>query len=551
MYYPPWFVEALNGDAWVFAQVMAILLGLAVFLDEFRRRLINDRRDLLHLAALLAVTAGLRWYFYNPVVYEHSHYTAIERLPRMVVLLSAAAEHLLGVVFSPYRGAFALNIALAVLSPLLIALHTELIFGRKAMSWFSAWLLACHPMHIKLSSSEAPVISSLFLGALVFVLFHLTVKRDDWRAQAPTGLVMLLILPVFLLTRPLNFLSFPVLYVFAVLYRRDLRRRPLLWGFLALLLAINLGFIRVLDSSTQMLSPRHSVQILRSFNQLFFSDHNVLFNPWVVSWPGLALLALGTAVFAASMPEGLALVALWYLGTMAVTSVALSETVVGNSKYFLQLIYPLIIMSAHAVRLIRRPWMWAPAMALVLSMPWLSAPYIRKDLDYQYEYRLVARAAALLRPGDQLLEIPFAVNHQGERVRSYYENYLHWGEGPSPARSPSFIDDVARVDLARRNVYFFCGLECDAQRALGRPASAPYDAVFDRFELQPVMQTTRRREAFMFFTSGLSMEVNSHDFERQHPVMRLTLYRVLGPRTPTAPLEELENTARTPPQGTR
>jgi hypothetical protein len=529
MYYPSWFVEALNGDVWVFAQVAALLLALLIFLDQFRRSLVSDRRDLLHLAALLAVTVGLRWYFYNPVVYEHTHFTAIERLPRVIVLLSVAADHLVGVAFSPYRGAFGLNMALAALSPLLIALHTELIFGRKAMSWFSAWLLACHPMHIKLSSTEAPVISSLFLGALVFVLFHLTVKRSDWRVQAPTGLVMLLVLPTFLLTRPLNFLSFPVLYVFAVLYRRDVRAQPAVWAFLAALLAINLGFIRVLDSSTQMLSPRHSVQILHSFKRLFFSEHNVLFNPWVVSWPGLALLALGTAVFAASMPEGMALVALWYLGTMAVTSIALSETVVGNSKYFLQLIYPLIIMSAHAVRIIRWPWMWAPAMALVLSMPWLSASYIRKDLDYQYEYRLVARAARRLRPGDQVLEIPLAVNRQGERVRSYYERYLHWGEAPSP-RGPSFVDDPARVDLARRDVYFFCGLECDAQRALGRPASAPYDAVFDRFEMQPVMQTARWREVFMFFTSGLSMDVNAHDFERNHPVMRVTLYRVRGLR---------------------
>lgn len=536
MYYPPWFVESLNGDAWMFAQVMAVLLAVAAFLDEFRRRLLKDRHDLLQLIGLLVLTVGLRWYFYNPVVYEHSHYTALERLPRMMVLLSSAADHLLGVVFSPYRGVFAFNLALAVLSPLLIALHTELIFEKKAMSWFSAWLLACHPMHIKLSSTEAPVISSLFLGALVFVLFHLTVKRPGWRAQVPMALVMLLILPAFLLTRPLNFLAFPVLYVFAVLYRRDIRPHPLLWAFLAALLAVNLGFIRVLDSSTQMLSPRHSVQILHSFRRLFFSEHNVLFNPWVVSWPGLALLALGTAVFAVSMPEGMALVAIWYLGTMAVTSVALSETVVGNSKYFLQLIYPLIIMSAHAVRLIRRPWMWAPAMALVLSMPWLSAAYIRKDLDYQHEYRLVARTAALLRPGDQLLEIPFAVNHQGERVRAYYANYLHWGEEASPpARAPSFIDDVAGVDLTRRNVYFFCGLECDAQRALARPGSAtPYDAVFARFDLQPVMGTTRRREVFMFFTSGLSMEVNTHEFERQHPTMRVTLYRLRGLRAPSA-----------------
>ncbi len=530
MYYPPWFVRILNGEVWAFVQVVAVLLAVAVFLAEFRARLIKDRRDVLHLAALLAVTVGLRWYFYNPVVYEHTHFTAIERLPRLVVLLSAVARDLVGVSFSPYRGAFALNLALAFLSPLLIALHTELIFERKAMSWFSAWLLACHPMHIKLSSCEAPVVSSLFLGAIVFVLFHLTVKQKDRRTQVSMGLVMLLTLPVFLLTRPLNFLSFPVLYVFAVLYRRDVRSNPLLWAFLALLLAVNLGFIRVLDSSTQMMNPQHSVQILHGFKRLFFSEHNVLFNPWVVSWPGLVLLALGALVFTASMPEGMALVALWYLGTMAITSVALSETVVGNSKYFLQLIYPLIIMSAHAASLIRRPWMWAPVMALVLSMPWLTARYIRKDLDYQYEYRLVARSASMLRAGDQVLEIPFAPNHQGERVRSYYANYLHWGEQLSAARSPSFIDDPARVDLSRRNVYFFCGLECDAQRAFGGSSAAPYDAVFERFELQPVMQTTRWREVFMFFTSGVPKDGNTHDLERQHPIMRVTLYRVRGLR---------------------
>lgn len=530
MYYPLWFVELLNGEAWAFAQVVAVLAAVGVFLTEFRARLLKDRRDLLHLAALLAVTVAFRWYFYNPVVYEHSHFTALERLPRVMVLLSNVADDLFGLKLSPYRGAFALNMALAFLSPLLIALHTELIFGKKAMSWFSAWLLACHPMHIKLSSSEAPVVSSLFLGALVFVLFHLTVKRDGWRAQAPVGLVMLLMLPVFLLTRPLNFLSFPVLYVFAVLYRRDLRGRPLLWAFLALLLAVNLGFIRVLDSSTQMLSPRHSVQIAHGFKRLFFSEHNVLFNPAVVSWPGLVLLGLGAAVFTASMPAGMALVALWYLSTMAITSVALSETVVGNSKYFLQLIYPLIIMSAHAARLVVRPWMWAPVIGLVLSMPWLTAPYIRKDLDYQHEYRMVVRTAAMLRPGDQVLEIPFEPNHQGERVRSYYEQYLHWGERPNPARSPSFVDDPARVDLNRRNVYFFCGLECDVRRTLGGPAAAPYDAVFERFELQPVMRTTRFREVFMFVTSGVSREGNTHELERDHPIMRVTLYRVRGLR---------------------
>lgn len=530
MYYPYWFVRILDGDAWAFVQVVAVLLAVGVFLTEFRARLLRDRRDLLHLAALLAVTVALRWYFYNPVVYEHTHFTVIERLPRLAVLLSSVADHLLGLRVSPYRHAFAFNLAVAALSPLLIALHTELIFGRKAMSWFSAWLLACHPMHIKLSSSEAPVISSLFLGALVFVLFHLTVKRQGWREQVPVGLVMLLTLPVFLLTRPLNFLSFPVLYVFAVLYRRDLRGRPLLWGFLALLLAMNLGFIRVLDSSTQMLNPQHSVQILHGFKKLFFSEQNVLFNPAVVSWPGLVLLALGAAVFSASMPAGMALVALWYLGTMAITSVALSETVVGNSKYFLQLIYPLIIMSAHAVRLIRWPWMWVPAMGLVLSMPWLTERYIRKDLDYQHEYRLVARSAAMLRPGDQVLEIPFAPNQQGERVRAYYERYLHWGERPDPARAPSFVVDPARVDLTRRNVYFFCGLECDTQRALGGPGAAPYRAVFARFDLQPVMRTTRLREVFMFFTSGVPREGNTHELERAHPIMTVTLYRVRGLR---------------------
>lgn len=530
MYYPPWLVSFLNGEAWAFAQVGAVLMAIGVFLIKFRARLLRDPRDLLHLAALLAVTVALRWHFYNPVVYEHTHFTAIERLPRVTVLLSAVASGLSGLKISPYRWVFAHNMALACLSPLLIALHTELIFGRKAMSWFSAWLLACHPMHIKLSSSEAPVVSSLFLGALAFVLFHLTVKRDAWRPQAPVGLVMLLMLPVFLLTRPLNFLAFPVLFVFAVIYRADLRGRPQSWAFLSLLLAMNLGAIAVLDSETGMLDPRHSVQIYGGFKDLFFSEQNVLFNPAVVSWPGLLLLALGSVVFTSSTPVGMALVAIWYLGTMAVTSVAIADTVVGNSKYFLQLVYPLIIMAAHAVHLIRRPWMWAPAMALVLSMPWLTAPYIRKDLDYQHEYRLVARTAATLLPGDQVLEIPFAPHRQGERVRSYYARYLHWGEQPDPERSPSFVVDPARVDLGRRNAYFFCGLECDTQRSLGGAAAAPYDAVFERFDLQPVMQTTRRREVFMYITSGMPRGTPTFLFEREHPVVRVTLYRIRGTR---------------------
>jgi hypothetical protein len=531
MYYPPELQALLSIPELAFLQLLGLFIALEMVFIAFRRQMLTSKKDVLALLGILVVATAFRLWFYEPTIFEHAHFATRERIPRMLSLAADCLTTADGPLLNPYRVLFAFNTIIGILTVPLIAFHTELIFHRRSLSWFSGLLLACHPMHIRLSTSDAPVISSIFLGAMIFVAFHLLVSDSSWRRSPVLAIATVCMVPVFLLTRPLNFLLFPVLYVFAWLFRKEVKQSGVLIGFVAAMFVVNHLFLLALNRQTDMFNPSHSGIIAESFLPVLFSSRNVLVNPAIVSWSAIILLAIGIFAFFRRAPVALFGVALWYGGTMAITMVSLMPHAFGNTKYFLALIYPLLIITAHAIETVKQRWQQIGMACVALSMPLLVPGYLHQKYDYQYEYDFISRVVHRFEPNDQVLDIPFSQSKEPERIKAYYKQYETYREaGRTREQLPAFLTKADQIDWTRP-AYFFCGIECNNQRLIHGMDAATYQHVFDAFQLEPVATSVHPVSMYTTVTSGLPLDYRDELKFAEGQTITIALYR-MHPKAP-------------------
>lgn len=378
------------------------------------------------LAAVVVIGAAVRWRMAEQVALGVWPYTRELRIAQLAFdgPILAWLTELIGTRLHYTDLTFALNFALAALTPLAIFAHGFYVLRDPLAALAAAALIAFLPNHIRFSRSEVEFIPSLVLTSMCFALLHagLSAPSRRWRWAA------IAVLPgsVFaaIVTRELNILMPPLLFLALLLFGAEAQRRgEVAMSFLGIAVAGVAGYVlHLMPNYAANVADGLRLETLANGVHAFFSPHyNTLLNPVITPPLVVGLAGIGTAVlWRRDEHRHAAFLVAWFAFYFVAHSYVLPEEPVMQARYHLHLAPPLVFLAAPAAAALfawHRATRWLLLAAIAL-WPAAHADFIR-DIAFndQREFRFLRDVRDLIPDGCSVLEYAGGFAHDRRLVR--------------------------------------------------------------------------------------------------------------------------------------
>lgn len=250
------------------------------------------------------------------------------------------------------------TLVLAVLAPLAVYVHARYLLDDHRAALIVAAVIACLPLHLRFSHSDAAFIPSITVSSVVFTLVHVATRepsrRIGWFAVAVVGFPLALVY----LVRPLNIMYCPLLVATAFVDQGLFRAKPPIDRVRTVVTFLIIGLVTVfggipwlLASFREQVSAGLSIEtLITGIGVLFNPRMNALINP-VFTPPGLTALALVGAVdlWRRGMRPLFWFLLAWLLGFLIAHAYVIPNSSYMQARYHLHLIVPYMLLAAAGI----------------------------------------------------------------------------------------------------------------------------------------------------------------------------------------------------------
>lgn len=422
------------------------------------------------------------------------------------------------------------NLYFSLLAPLAAYVHARVLLDDQRAALVVAGILACLPLHLRFSHTDAAFIPSITVSSLVFTLIYVATREPNralgWLAVVAIGAPLALVYHM----RPLNIMYCPLLLA-TVFVERGIHgdKRPVAKGrtaavFVVIAAVTVLGAYWLLRSNSDKVGEGLTLHTLVSAARVMLNPGwNMLLNP-VFTPPGLTLLAgLGAVDLWRRGNRGLFwfLIA-WLLGFLVAHAYFVPMSKYMQARYHLHLIVPFMLLAACGVEAALR-WLarnreqhaWlagrrdqaiiAAMLAYVLASPLIHLHAVRHvDFNEVHEWRFVHSLRDTIPPQCTIIEyVGIGADSRFDRVGSYVEagiQHTSWTvlEIPLPGIDADVeltefempADVRAMLDEPPACLYWYDGLPCVAFKPPNQPTAYACQAIEGFVRLEQVAATS-------------------------------------------------------------